>query len=348
MDTMMNASVIEGSPKKLVYQRVPIPSYGPDQVLVNVKYAGICGSDVHGFLDPNSKGRIPGLIMGHECSGVIAGVGENVEGFKVGDRVAVDPQYRCGHCYYCNHGWYNICAENKIIGSALRGFVNGCFAEYVPVSFKQVLKLPENLSLKEASMVEPLGNAVHMTHRADIQVGDTVVVIGAGTLGLCMMQAAKVAGAGKIIISDLADFRLEIAKDLGADITVGSGQDLQEIVLQETNGIGADVVVEAVGVEATYRQSIALVRKRGTIVFFGAVTDHVDIPLMPILHKEINIVGSTGFDCETQMTIDLMASKRIDVDPIITHVYPLSQAQEAVDMMTAPGNTAIKVVLEIG
>ena len=338
MDTMMNASVIEGSPKKLVYKKVPVPSYGPDQVLVNVKYAGICGSDVHGFLDPDSKGRVPGLIMGHECSGVIAGVGEQVKGFQVGDRVAVDPQFRCGHCYYCSHGWYNICAENKIIGSALRGFV----------SDKQGVKLPENLSLKEASMVEPLGNAVHMTHRADIQVGDTVVVIGAGTLGLCMMQAAKVAGAGKIIISDLADFRLATAKNLGADITVGSGRNLQEVVLEETNGVGADVVVEAVGVEATYRQAIALVRKRGTIVFFGAVTDHIDIPLMPILHKEINIVGSTGFDCETQMTIDMMASKRIDVSPIITHVYPLSRAQEAVDMMTSPGNTAIKVVLEIG
>ncbi len=334
--------------KRIVMEDVPVPEIKDNEVMVKVGAVGICGSDLHGFLDPKSRGRIPGLIMGHEAAGKVVKIGSQVTNLKVGDRVAVDPQYVCGTCDACLHGWYTVCENKRIIGSALRGFMQGAMAEFVAVDQKQVYILPENVSLEEGAMVEPASNAVHVLNRVKFNLGDTVVVIGAGTLGLCILQAAKLAGAGTVIVTDMSKYRLGIAKELGADVTIqaGSSADPLAEVLQYTKGRGADVVIEAVGVEKTYRDAIAMVRKRGTIMFFGAVQEVVGVDLYPILHKELHLIGCTGADYwEGAMAVDLIAKGKIKVKPIITHRKQLDETAEAFDLLTDPANNAIKVMI---
>lgn len=344
---MMRASVIrDQGGKHLVYQDVERPVLTDDQVLVKVGAVGICGSDLHGFLDPHSTARVPGLIMGHEAAGEVEEVQDHVKGLAVGDRVAIDPQVVCGVCDSCLRGWTTVCDNKKIIGSALRGFLHGAMADYIAVSAKQVYVLPDHVSLAEGALVEPLSNAFHVVNRVKFDLGSTVVVIGAGTLGLCLLQAAKLAGAGQVIVSDLSPFRLGLAKQLGATLTLHSNDSVVQAVMDATAGRGADVVIEAVGIETTYQQAIAMTRKRGSVMFFGAVTQQVALPLLPILHKELTLIGCTGAGTETQTAVDYLVAGLVDVKPIITHRYPLEAAQDAFDLLSVPGNQAVKVLLE--
>ncbi|WP_099355249.1 zinc-dependent alcohol dehydrogenase [Fredinandcohnia onubensis] len=344
----MEAAIIrevEGK-KTIKIEELKRPHIEDHQVLVNVKAVGICGSDVHGFFDPDHKGRIPGLIMGHEAAGIVEEVGGNVVGLKKGDRVAIDPQKVCGTCYQCKRGWYTVCQNKSIIGSSLRGFLQGAMAEYVAVNASQVFVLPKHVSLEEGAMVEPVSNALHVMNRIKFDLGSTVVVLGAGTLGLCILQAAKLAGAGKVIITDKSEFRLKIAEELGADITINV-TDLNPVseVLDVTGSIGADVVVEAVGIEPTYRQAIEMVKRKGAVMFFGAVQKTVGIDLLPVLHKELQLIGCTGADWEAQTAVDLISSGKINVSPIITHKLPLQETRQGFDILTDENQNAVKVMI---
>jgi L-iditol 2-dehydrogenase len=285
--------------------------------------------------------------MGHEAAGEVAKIGADVTRVRVGDRVAIDPQIVCGQCFQCDHGWYTVCDNKKVVGSALRGFINGAMAEYVPVNERQLYRLPDNLSMAEGAMMEPVSNAVHVFNRVKLDLCDTVVVIGAGALGLSMLQAAKLAGAGKTISIDLSPYRLKIAEELGADVIINAGEsDPTPEVQKLTEGRGADVVAEAAGVETTYRQAIAMVRKRGSIMFFGALVRVIKVDLYPILHKELTLIGCTGANWECGPSVDLMASGKINVNPIITHELPLERAQEAFELFDNPESDTIKVILK--
>jgi 2-desacetyl-2-hydroxyethyl bacteriochlorophyllide A dehydrogenase len=335
--------VVEGH-KVLSAEEVELPVLGDNDILVKVAAAGICGSDVHGFFDPDGTARREGLIMSHEPSGEVTAVGPAVTRFSPGMRVTVDPQVSCGHCLPCSRGWISICDNKRVIGSSLRGFAQGAFAEYLAVDQKQVFAVPDGLSDSEAAMIEPLSNAIHVVNRAEIKLGDTVVVFGAGTLGLCMIQAAKLAGAGTLIVSDTSEFRLSIARELGADVTLNPTTTVvADEVIARTDGLGADVIIESVGIDATYQEAIRAVRKRGRIMFFGAVQDMVSLQLLPILHKELSLIGCTGANDETQIAIDLVAQGRIDVAKIVTHSFPLAAAEAAMDLLHTPGNEAVKV-----
>lgn len=342
----MKAAVIRlvDGRKTLTTEDVEVPIIDDDDVLVKVAAAGICGSDLHGFLDPAGTARREGLIMSHEPSGVIAAVGKSVSELTPGMRVTVDPQITCGRCVPCSRGWISICDNKRVLGSSLRGFAQGAFAEYLSVNQKQVFEVPEEVSDHEAAMIEPLSNAIHVVNRAEIKLGDTVVIFGAGTLGLCMVQAAKLAGTGTLIVSDTSDFRLAIARELGADITLNpTRQRVADEVLSRTGGQGADVIIESVGIDTTYQEAISSVRKRGRVMFFGAVQDMVTLPLLPILHKELSLIGCTGANAETKIAIDMVAQRKIDVAKIVTHRYSLDQAQEAMDVLSTAGSQTVKV-----
>lgn len=338
--------IVEGK-KRIAVEDVPIPEISEHQALIRVGAVGICGSDFHGFRDQQSFRRSPGLIMGHEAAGEVVKLGAKVCKVKIGDRVAMDPQFTCGVCEPCSRGWHNICDKKRIIGSSSTGILHGAMAEYLAVHENQLHTIPDSLSMVEGAAIEPVANALHVLNRVKFNLGDSIVIIGAGTLGLCIVQAAKLAGAGQVIITNTSGHRLQVARELGADITiqVSPHSDPVEEVLKATNGRGADVVIEAVGIEQTYRHAISMARKKGAVLFFGAVTETIGIDLYPILHKELNLLGCTGADREWSTAIDLLASGKINVKPIITHQLLLKNAQEGFELLTDSTNRAIKVML---
>lgn len=327
---------------------VSVPEISSTEVLVRVKAVGICGSDVGGFFAEVPKSRIPGLIMGHEGSGVVEKVGSAVKHVVPGDRIAIDPQIYCGTCYACRHGWTSICESKKVTGSSLRGFVNGLLAEYAVINGYQAFKIPETLSFIDAAMIEPVSNAVHVANRINPNLGDFTVVIGAGALGLSIIQTLRLKGVGKIVVLDVSDFRLQRARELGADFVVNTvTEDPVAIINGLTGSVGADFVIESAGLAVTYRMAIRLARKRGTIVAFGALVDQVDLELLPILHKEITILGSTGANApEIAYAIELLAKGSINVGPIITHRFLLDDTQKALYLFKDPAANPIKVMVE--
>jgi 2-desacetyl-2-hydroxyethyl bacteriochlorophyllide A dehydrogenase len=341
----MKAAVVKGQ-KWIEIEERPIPKINFDQVLIKIGAVGICGSDLHGFMEKDSIARQPGLIIGHEAAGEVVKIGSKVTRVKIGDKVAIDPQCVCGQCVQCKHGWYSVCDKKLVIGSSLRGFLDGAMAEYVAIKQDQLYKLPENMSVVEGAMIEPVSNALHVVNRANIELGDAVVVIGAGTLGLCLLQAAKLAGAGKVVVIDLSGFRLNIAKQLGADVLIKSDEiDSEEVIKQITMSRGADVVIEAVGIEKTYQMAFALVRKKGRIMFLGNAEEFIKINLFSVIYKELTLMGCSGADWECNAAIEFISSGRFKVQPIITHQLKIEKTQEAFELLMSSLSNAIKVVV---
>ncbi len=213
----MKAAIWYGG-KDIRVEDVPKPEIRSDEVLVEVKAVGICGSELHAYEGVSKRRKSP-LVMGHEFSGVIAEVGDKVEGFKKGDRVVVDPLSRCGVCEQCTVGRGNVCRNVKLLGL----HVSGAFAEYALAPARNCYKLPDHVSFEEGSVVEPLSVGVHAVNRTPIKLGDTVLVVGAGVIGLMALQAAKAAGAGSIFVTDVVDYGLRFAERLGADVAIKRG-----------------------------------------------------------------------------------------------------------------------------
>ena len=341
----MRAAIIEGTGKMSLIE-APTPEAGPGEVVVRVRAVGICGSDVHGFKGQSGKRRQPGLIMGHEAAGEVYEVGQGVSRWKPGDRVSIDPTAPCGQCVTCSRGWQHLCPHMTVIGSSMRSFKHGAMCEYVALRESQLYRLPDNLSYAEGAMLDPVGNALHIFNRAPSEIGETVVIFGAGVIGLMAVQVAKLRGAGKVIAVDIAPSRLELARQLGADVLIHSGEsDPVEVIRRETEGMGADVLAEAVGLPITYDWAVQAARPRGTVLALGFHVDYIPIPIQPLLFKEVTLIGNTGFSIEQQTSLDVMSAGKIDVKPIITHEMDLSDVQQAFDMLASGSSEAIKIVL---
>ncbi len=345
----MKAAVIRNNPRRIEIEQMDVPDCGKDEVLVEVRACGVCGSDVHGFLDEESKGRVDGLVMGHEPSGVVSVCGEAAQSFRPGDRVVIDPQFSCGECYACRHSWFNICEEGGIIGSGLRGFRQGAMAEYVVVPEKNLHRLPDGLSFEEGALIEPVANAIHAVNRANIRLGDKVAVMGAGTIGLCMLQAARLAGAETVAVIDVSDSHLKLAKELGADLLVNASEcDPVETVRKHFGGIGADVTLEAVGLGETYRQAALMTRKRGTLTLFGAAKETALMHLYPFLHRELNLAGCTGFDVEVDIGLHMLEKGQMKVQSLITHRFPLEETALAIRTAVEEKDRVLKALIVNG
>lgn len=311
---------------KLELADMPVPKPGPDEVLIRVAACGICGSDVHGF-DGSTGRRIPPIVMGHEAAGTVAAVGEDVSGFQAGDRVTFDSTLYCGDCFFCRRGDMNLCDNRQVLGVSCGEYRrHGAFAEYVAVPARILYHLPSNMPFEQAAMLEAISVALHGVRVANVEPGQSALVIGAGMIGLLTMQAAKIAGCSPVTIADIDAGRLERAKSLGADRTIhATGAELVGEVLRATDGRGVDLVLEAVGTTETIAAGIDAVRKGGTVTLIGNIAPQVTIPLQKVVSRQIRLQGSAASSGEYPQAIELVSSGRMQVAPLISAVAPLEE-----------------------
>jgi len=316
-------------PGKIVIKNVPVPKPKDNEVLVKVKAAGICGSDVDGYLGRHPMIGYP-IILGHECSGVITAAGKKVSRKRIGEAVIVEPFALCHKCVFCRQGKYNLCNDLKIIGHQ----IPGAFAEYVVIESRFAHRKPANLSFEEAAVMEPATGSMHAVKRCGLRKGNFVVILGCGTIGSFALQHCKNAGA-KILVSEIEGFKLKAARKLGASYTVNpKKEDLRKKVMKLTNGVGADCVIEAVGSQQTLDQTVPLVKKGGTIMLIGwtgAKQDKFD--LTNVTFNELKVLGTLGFCNDHATAIKLVAQGKINIKKIITHRFSLPEVEKGIKML---------------
>ncbi len=343
----MQAAVLY-APGDLRIEDVPIPTVGDEEILVRVAAVGVCGSDINRVFVKGTY-KFP-LIPGHEFAGVVEAAGRGSP-FEPGDRVVGVPMIPCGCCEWCKRGFPTLCDCYDYLGSRS----DGAFAEYVRMPERNALRIPNTIDFDSASMIEPAAVALHGILQAGIQAGDCVAILGSGTLGLLLVQWAKILGASRVIVIDIVDWKLELAKKLRADICINSMQeDAGDRVAFETRGQGVDIVLESAGVPVTQAQAIHLVRKKGTVVFFGTAPDEVRLTpatFERVVRRELTLRGtwnsySAPFPGrEWLITITYMAQGRLQPKPIISHHFPLNEALDALVWMRDHSSEFGKVVL---
>jgi L-iditol 2-dehydrogenase len=335
--------------RQLEMAEVPTPAAGAGEVLIRVGACGICGSDVHGY-DGSSGRRIPPIVMGHEAAGRIEAVGAGVTGLAEGDRVTFDSTIYCGACGYCKRGEVNLCDHRQVLGVSCGDYSRaGAFAEFVAVPARVVYKLPDSISFAEAAMLEAVAVAIHAVSLADISVESTALVVGAGTIGVLILQALRAAGCRRVFVSDVDATRLKLAKELGAtDVLLADKIDVVPEILQRTGGVGVDVAMEAVGRNETVNAAIASVRKGGTVVLVGNILPTATLPLQKVVTRQIRLQGSCASAGEYPQAIALMASGAIRVKPLITAIAPLAEGPQWFERLYAREPNLLKVVLTPG
>ena len=343
---MMKAQVVE-SPNNMVYKDVPVPAISKDEVLIKVKYCGICGSDWSIFTGKYAAEKLP-LIVGHEFWGVVEELGEDVVGLKIGDRVAVDLCLCCGTCYFCRRGDGLLCQTFTQLGI----HTNGGFAEYVKAPGKNCYVIPDEISDYDAAFIEPLTTTIQASKRMDCELGSSVVVLGDG-LGVLHAAMAKLRGAAPVIIIGGNPGRLEIAKQMGIDYCINfmEEKDVVAKVFELTNGIGADYVIEAVGTSKTYEQAFQMLRRGGKLEAFGICAEDDKAALSPFefVLGEKKVSGScAGIGNDWGIAIDLLKYKRIDPSPMCSMVVPLAELEDALrELQTNTKLVKVLVGLEV-
>lgn len=326
----MKAAVYHG-PGDLRVEEVPVRKLKDNEVKIQVKYCGICGTDIHIFHgDGGCCDVTPPLVPGHEFSGVVAEVGAGVKTVKVGDRVTGDPNDMCGECYFCKNGMQHFCKNNIGIGTT----VDGGFAEYVIMREKQVYKLSDELSFIEAAMAEPISCCLHGIDLCNIKAGDTVLVIGGGPIGMIMMQLAKNAGASKVIMSEPVEEKREQALKLGATKTIDPLHEEVEAVLAEYCE-NVNVVIECVGNVHTQADAVRFAGRGATIMYFGLAAPEESFPIRPddIFKKELHITSSYINPYSFERAIQILESGTVELESLITNVVPLD---DIADVFTKP------------
>jgi len=312
--------------KRLEMTEMPEPQIGPDDLLVQVKACGICGSDIHGF-DGSTGRRVPPLVMGHEASGVVAEAGDKVAQFRVGERVTFDSTVYCGKCYFCRRGEVNLCDNRQVLGVSPGEYRrHGAFAEFVVVPQHITYPLPDALSFEHAAMIEAVSVAVHAVGLTPVKLGDTAVVVGSGMIGLLVVQALRLAGCNRVIAIDLDERRLRLAAELGDEVCLNAGKpDVASAVRDYTSGRGADVAMEVVGNTQALQTALASLRKGGILTLIGNLSPKVELPLQSVVTRQIRLLGSCASSGEYPACIDLLARKALRVDPLISAVAPLTE-----------------------
>ncbi len=328
-------------------QDLPIPAHGDDEALIRVKACAICGSDVHG-MDGSTGRRIPPIVMGHEASGVIEKVGKNVTGFKPGDRVTFDSTVFCGQCYFCRRGEINLCDNRRVLGVSCGDYrLHGAFAEYVAVPGRILFHVGDKVSFEQAAMVEPLSVAFHALRRSEVALNRTAVVVGAGMIGLLVVQLLRAAGCGKIIAVDMVDAKLDMAKKFGADVGIRSDKsDAAKEIAALTGGRGADLAFEVVGMTPTLQLALASVKKGGSVTLVGNIKPMADFPLQAAVTRQIALYGTCASAGEYPDCLDLIGSGKVDVDSFISAVAPLEEGAAWFKRLYAAEPGLLKVILK--
>ena len=311
-------------PEKLKVEDVPTPVPQRGEVLIRVRACGICGSDVHGYYGLTGR-RIAPMTMGHELSGEVCELGDNASRFAIEDRVIAQPINFCGECVHCKRGLTMLCLNKKFFGVLSE---NGAMAEYVAVPEKLLYRLPDQSSFYEGALVEPYAVAYGAVKRAGDIAGKTVLVIGAGTIGLCVLQLIKQKKPGLVIVSDLSAARLKTAMKLGADKGINSQEeDFLEVVLSATNGDMIDLSIECVGVQSSANQSIRCLKPAGTSVWVGMSQKEMTINMQDIVCSARSILGSFNYTHEEfGQAAEIVASGRLNTSEMITKVVSLDEA----------------------
>lgn len=341
----MRAVVIH-APKDLRIDTVPEAALAPNEVRVRIGAGGICGSDLH-YYHHGGFGTVrvkEPMTLGHEISGTIAALGSEVRHLRIGQRVAVNPSRACGKCAYCHAGVHNQCLDMRFMGSAMRfPHMQGGFAESLTVDARQAVPIPDDLSLAEAAMAEPLAVSLHAARQAGSLFGKRVLITGCGPIGALAVLVAKNAGAAELVVTDIATQPLEMAKRLGATLVVNAAKEPDALKPYAADKGQFDVLIEATGNETAIRSALELVRPGGTVVQLGLGGD-VTLPMNLIVAKELNLKGTFRFDTEFELAVQLMARKLIDVRPVISAQIPFTDAVAAFELAT-DRNRAMKVQL---
>jgi L-iditol 2-dehydrogenase len=319
----MKAAVFCGK-NDIKVKNIEIGSPKPNEVKIKVEACGVCGTDLHIYEGAEGSAKCePPTILGHEFSGVVCEVGSDVKGLKPGDRVCVDPNDMCGGCYYCKIGKAHFCENMKGIGVT----INGGFAEFCNVHEKQVYKIGENLSFEEGAMAEPVACCLHGMDLTGIETGDTVMVIGGGTIGLIMLQLAKLSGASTLIMVEPVKQKRDMAEKLGANITIDPFNQSVQDILDSYAIRTVNAVIECVGNKSTMQDAIKYVGKGGTAMLFGLTSPDCEIPLLPfdVFKREISIKASFINPYTQSRAVSLLQSGKINVRDLITDVINLDE-----------------------
>jgi (R,R)-butanediol dehydrogenase/meso-butanediol dehydrogenase/diacetyl reductase/L-iditol 2-dehydrogenase len=333
--------------KKLNYVNVPDPVItGSDEILVKVKAVSICGSDVHGF-DGTTGRRKPPIIMGHEAAGEVAATGKAVKKFKAGDRVTFDSTIYCGECFYCRNGQVNLCDNRMVIGVSCDEYRrHGAFAEYVVVPERVCYNLPTGLGWEEAAMTEPAAVAAHAFRITPVGLNENTAVVGAGIIGLLLLDVLKASVSGKIIALDTDPSRRETALLRGADAVFDpTDGELVKKILELSGGLGSDRTFEAVGASASVRTAISITRKGGSVTLIGNISPTVEFPVQSVVTRQISLFGSCAINEEYPIVLDMMSRKKINVESLISKKAPLCEGQIWFDKLYNRKDKLLKVVL---
>lgn len=341
----MKAAVMHGT-RQIRIEELPVPQIAANEVLIKVMAVGICGSDLHYY----THGRIgkyvveKPFILGHECAGIISAVGESVSGFRVGDRVAVEPGVTCGYCEACKAGRYNLCPDVQFLATPP---VDGAIVQYIKMRADFVFPIPDSLSFEEAALVEPFSVGIHAAARTNLQPGSTIAIMGMGPVGLMAVAAARAYGASRIIVTDLEPVRLEAARQLGATHIINvRDQNPDEAIRLITGGKGVDVAWETAGNPRALQSALASLKRGGKLAVVGLpAQDEIPLNVPFIADNEVDIYGVFRYANTYPKGIAFLSSGIVDAGKLVTDKYMLEQTQEAMERALNHKSECLKVVV---
>lgn len=344
----MKALVLEGK-EKIVYTDVETPVCPQDGLLLKIDSVGLCGSDVRTYSHGHHDIEYP-CVLGHENAGTIVGVGEQVTGFTVGEKIIVNPVLPCGKCWYCQKGLQHLCSDRLTYGHQIQGG----FAQYMVVpgiglERGQVIKIPDGVSTDDIVVVELLSSVINSQEYANVTLGETVAIFGTGPIGCLHSEIARLRGAKEIIMIDINDNRLELARNFSGTKFINSAKvDIVQEIMEATDGFGVDVAIIATPAVQSQAQGLDLLRKRGRLVIFGGVSSenpYTTLNSNTIHYNEIAVIGSFAYGPNNfKKAFDIIANKMINTEGFVTHILPLSEVEEGIAEVKA--GRALKVVLK--
>ena len=332
------------APGEIIFREIPVPEIGDDDVLVKIHMIGVCGSDIHVYHGKHPFTKYP-VTQGHEVSGEVVRTGKNVKEFKAGDKVTIEPQIYCGHCYPCTHGKYNLCESLRVMGFQSTGTASTYFA----VDRSKVTRLPDEMSYEEGAMIEPLAVAVHAAKRLGEVRGVKAAVIGAGPIGNLVAQSLKALGAEKVLITDISDYRLDLAKKCGIDVAINTREtDFNDALINTFGPDKADVIYDCAGNDITMNSAIRSARKGSKIVLVAVYAGMANVDLAVLNDHELDLDTTMMYRHEDYVdAIRLVNEKKINLSLLMSNKFPFREYKKAYEYIDANRETSMKILIDV-